>query len=235
MLKQKDMQLAKVCCWGLLISFLGSLPLGALNLITTYITVKNGTGAGFLFATGCILSELVFVRLALMAMTWISKRQILFKTLEWITILIILALAFFSFNAAIRGNGFSSAMPATIKYPFLSGIFFSAIDPMKIPFWFLWSTFLIGNNILLPKHNYYNFYVIGIGLGSLFGFMVFIYGGAYVIGTINTHQDIVNWIIGSILLLTAIIQFYRLLHPKKGKKGGNLVLISNAGMKSEMN
>ena len=209
------MPLIKVFGWGLVISFLGSLPLGALNLITTYVSVSNGINAAFFFAAGCIFSELIFVRLALISMKWISQRQRLFKTLEWITIIIILAIAFFSFNAAIRGTGFSQAMPVNIKYPFWSGVLLSAIDPMKIPFWFLWSTFLMGNKILLPKSNHYNPYVIGIGFGSFLGFIIFIYGGIYLIKTIKTHQNLVNWAVGGVLLLTVIIQFYKLTSRKR--------------------
>ena len=209
------MQLCKIFIWGMIISFLGSLPLGPLNLITTYISVANGVNAAMLFAAGCIISELIFVRLALTAMSWISQRQKLFKILEWITIVIILLLAVFSFKAAIQKTGFASAMPASINYPFWSGLLFSAIDPMKIPFWFLWSTFLIGNKTLLPNNDNYNFYVVGIGLGSLFGFMVFIYGGNYLISIIKKHQDMINWSIGGILLLTATFQMYRLRNSRR--------------------
>lgn len=206
--------LINVFAWGLIISFLGSLPLGALNLITTYVSVSKGTGGGFAFAAGCILSELVFVRLALISMEWISQRQQLFKILEWITIVIILALAIFSFIAAILRTGFTSAMPANIKHPFWSGVLISGLDPMKVPFWFLWSTFLLGNKILVPQRVFYNYYVAGIGAGSLFGFMIFIYGGNYFIGSIKSNQYIINWIIGSILLITAFIQAVRLAWPK---------------------
>ena len=207
-------RLYKVFFWGSLISFLGSLPLGALNLVTTYISVSKGAKDAILFSTGCIFSELIFVRLALTAMNWISQRQKLFKILEWVTIVIILALATFSFKAALQGKGFSSTIPADIKYPFWSGVLLSALDPMKIPFWFLWSTFLMGNKILVPNKNYYNFYVAGIGFGSLFGFMVFIYGGIYLISTIKSHQDLINWIIGGILIITAAISIYRTLRNK---------------------
>lgn len=202
--------LIKVFSWGLLISFLGSLPLGPLNLITTYVSVSKGTSAGFAFAAGCIFSELIFVRLAVISMEWISRKQQLFKTLEWVTILIILTLAGYSFIAAFKQTGFSSAMPANIKFPFLSGVAISALDPMKIPFWFLWSTFLLGKKILIPENNFYNYYTAGIGVGSLLGFILFIYGGNYFIGSIKTHQDIINWVIGCVLIITAIIQVYRL-------------------------
>ncbi|HKB43359.1 MAG TPA: LysE family transporter, partial [Chitinophagaceae bacterium] len=164
------MQSGRIFFWGMVISFLGSLPLGALNLFTTYISVANGTGAAILFALGCTLSEIIFVRLALIAMSWLNERQKLFRILEYITVVIILVLAVFSFIAAIKRTGFSSAMPANIGHPFWSGMLLSAIDPMKIPFWFLWSTFLMGNKILIPQNNYFNFYTVGIGFGSLSGF-----------------------------------------------------------------
>ena len=148
----------------MIISFLGSLPLGPLNLFTTYITVSKGVYAGLAFCLGCIVSELIFVRLALLSMNWISKRQNFFKTLEWITVTIIIALAIFSFKAAIKKTGFTSAMPANIQHPFLSGILFSALDPMKISFWFLWSTFLISNKTLVTESKYYNFMLWGLAL-----------------------------------------------------------------------
>ena len=75
----------------------------------------------------------------------------------------------------------------------------------------------MGNKTLLPKSSNYNFYITGIGFGSLLGFVVFIYGGIYLISNIKTHQDIINWGIGGILLLTAIIQVYRLRNRKKEK------------------
>ena len=206
--------LIKIFSWGLLISFLGSLPLGPLNLITTYVSVSKGTGAGFAFAAGCILSELVFVRLAVISMDWISKRQQLFKALEWITIIIILTLAVFSFIAAIRQTGFTSAIPANIKFPFWYGVAISALDPMKIPFWFLWSTFLLSKGILILESNFYNYYTAGIGAGSILGFMLFIYGGSYFIGSIKSNQYIINWIIGAVLMATAIIQVYRLFNRR---------------------
>jgi len=138
----------------------------------------------------------------------------LFKALEWVTIVIILTLAVFSFIAASRQTGFTSAMPANIKFPFLYGVAISAFDPMKIPFWFLWSTFLLSKTILIPGMNFYNYYTAGIGIGSLLGFMIFIYGGSYFIGSIKSNQFIINWIIGTVLMITVIIQVYRFFNRK---------------------
>ncbi len=214
MAKLRFNPILKIFIWGLIISFLGSLPLGPLNLFTAYISVSKSLSAGLAFSLGCLVSELIFVRLALISMNWITKQQKLFKILEWISVVIITGLAIFSFYAAINHIGFSTAMPINIKHPFLSGILISALEPMKIPFWFLWSTFLIANKTLITESKYYNSYVIGIGFGSLFGFLLFIYGGNYLIGILKNHQDFINWTIGAILLITAIIQIYRTVRSK---------------------
>ena len=85
---------------------------------------------------------------------------------------------------------------------------------MKISFWFLWSTFLISTKTLVTESKYYNSYIVGIGIGSLFGSLLFIYVVKYLIGTIKTNQDIINWSIGGILLITAVIQIYRTSQKK---------------------
>ncbi len=201
----------------MIISFLGSLPLGILNLLVTYVTVSNGVLAALSFAAGCILSELIFVWLLLISLNRVSNRQKLFRVLEWITVVIILIMAGFSIKAALMQTGFTSAMPATINHPFWSGVLISAVDPMKIPFWFLWSTCLISNRVLIMQKNYFIYYITGIGIGSFLGFWIFIYGGNYLIASFKSHQDIINWFVGIILLLTVIIQIYRMYKRKENE------------------
>lgn len=210
-MRLSNLPLVKVFFWGCIISFLGSLPLGALNLLTTYIAASKGVYASFDFALGCIFSEVLFVWVLLVSLKWLSQRQKMFRLLEWITVVIILLLAVYSIRAAVNHAGFTAAMPADIKYPFISGIVISALDPMKIPFWFLWSTYLISINILKINSSQIVFYIAGIGLGSLLGFAVFIFGGNYLVNSLQSNQDLINWSVGSILTLTVLLQVYRAL------------------------
>lgn len=205
----KRRPLIRILFWGMLISFLGSLPLGPLNLFTTYISESKGIAAAFEFGAGCIIVELIYVRITLKGMNWLQNRKKLFKFLEWISVIIITGLAIFCFYAAYKNLGFISGMTAVVKYPFLSGLLFSLLEPMKIPFWFVWTTFLFSNKSLLPVSKYYNNFVAGIGLGSLFGFIPFAFAGNFLITTIKTHQQNINLVTGIILLITALIQVYR--------------------------
>lgn len=203
---------------GLLISFLGSLPLGTMNVTATHIAVSQGARAGFIYSLGSMLVEAFCVYLVLQAMNWADRQRRFFRFFEWVALLLLFALSISSFVAAIRMRGFEAALPATIKYPFFTGMFLSATNPLHIIFWLGWSTVLLNKNILLPNRGNHHAYVAGIGIGTLMGFAVYILGGSYFVRQLKTNQDAINWAIGIILLATALIQLYKMtLLPLRAK------------------
>ena len=215
-------QLFKIFFWGMLISFLGSLPLGTMNVAATNISVKDGVNAAMIYALGSMIVELIYVRLSLIAMAWINRQQKIFRLFEWLTVFLILALAIGNFIAAVKMSGLGSALPVSTKYPFGLGALLSATNPLHIPFWFGWSTLLLNRKILLPCSNNYNWYAAGIGVGTMAGFALFIYGGSYMVQELNANQNMLNWVIGIVLLITAFIQVYK-IRSKPAE-----VVISNA-------
>ncbi len=134
--------------------------------------------------------------------------------MEWITLGIVLGLAAGSFIAATHEHHAKNVMLNNNIHRFLLGIMLSAISPMQIPFWFGWSTVLFAKKVLQPKNSYYNLFIVGIGLGTLLGNCVFIFGGKYIVEKLNTSQSILNYVIGGIFALTAIIQLIRILWHK---------------------
>ena len=211
--KQHDsmQQLFRVSFWGMLVSFLGSLPLGTMNVTVTQISVRRGVIDGFAFAIGSMLIEVLIVRVALVSMKWLAKQHRLFRLLEYVTTSIILFLAIASFVAAYRMTGFVSSLPIQTIKPFWTGTFLSLTNPLHIPFWLGWSSVLMNKNILKPSPAQYNWYVVGIGFGTIFGFMVFIYAGNFLVLQIQQHQTLLNCIIGIVLLITAIIQVKKMI------------------------
>ena len=208
------MGLVKVFFWGMLVSFLGSLPLGTLNVAAMQISVQESISNAIYFSLGSLLTEMIYVRISLVGINWVRKQKVLFKWMEWITLGIVLALATGSFIAATREHHAKNVILNNDMHRFLLGLLLSSISPMQIPFWFGWSTVLFSKNILRPKNSFYNLYIIGIGLGTLMGNCVFIFGGKYIVEKLNANQNILNWVIGGIFALTAIIQFGRILFHK---------------------
>jgi threonine/homoserine/homoserine lactone efflux protein len=205
----------KVFCWGLIISFLGSLPLGTLNVAAMQIGIQESIRDAVWFSMGSLLVEMVYVRISLVGIDWVRRQHKLMKLMEWITLCIILALAVGSFIAASKGNGAAkNVLLNNNMHRLLLGMLMCAINPVQIPFWFGWSTVLFTKNILQPRPSHYNLYITGIGLGTLMGNCVFIFGGKWMVQKIANSEQYLNWVVGGIFALTAIIQFIRIIRKK---------------------
>lgn len=198
----------------MLVSFLGSLPLGTLNIAAMQISITDGIVAAILFSAGSLLAEIIYVRISLVAMDWIRKQEKILKALEWVTLIIVLALAAASFYAAMHPSVSKNAILDSPMPKFVLGFVMSALNPVQIPFWFGWSTVLFTKKVLLPKNDHYNIYIIGIGIGTFIGNCVFIFGGRLVADRISNNQDILSWVIGGIFALTAIFQLWRIIKKK---------------------
>lgn len=208
---KKKPSLNKVFWVGLLVSFLGTLPLGTLNIAAMQISATDGIAPAIKFSLGSLVVEAIYVRLSLVAMDWVRKQKAIFKVLEWVTLFIVVALATSSFYAALHPSVDKNIILSSTIHRFFLGMMMCAVTPAQIPFWFGWSTVLFTRNILLPKASFYNIYILGIALGTFAGNILFILGGRLMVDTLNTKQSLLNWIIGGIFAVTAIIQIWRIV------------------------
>ncbi len=209
------MKLVKIFFTGLLISFLGTLPLGTLNISATQIAISDGTTPAIYFALGALLVEITYVRISLVAMKWVLKQKKIFKWLEWIALMVIIALALSSFLAASSSSPVDkNVLLSGGVHRFWLGIMMSAVNPVQIPFWFGWSSVLFSKNILQQRNDHFNCYILGIGTGTFMGNLVFIYGGKIIVDNLNTSQQTIHLVIGIIFLITAFIMLWRIIRKK---------------------
>jgi threonine/homoserine/homoserine lactone efflux protein len=206
--------LKRIFWTGMLVSFLGTLPLGTLNIAAMQISATDGIHPAVLFALGSLIVEAIYVRISLVAMDWVRKQKKLFKILEWVTLLIVIALSVSSFYAAMHPAVEKNIILSSTLNRFFLGMMMCSVSPAQIPFWFGWSTVLFTKKILLPKASFYNMYIFGIALGTFAGNCIFIFGGRLMVDTLNAKQSVMNWIIGSIFGLTALIQIYKMIRHK---------------------
>jgi threonine/homoserine/homoserine lactone efflux protein len=208
-------KLIRIFFWGMLISFLGSLPLGTLNVAAMQIGIQESIRNAILFSLGSLLVEMIYVRISLIGIDWIRRQERLMKIMEWATLIIILALATGSFIAAAKGGGQTkNVFLQNNMNRFLLGMLMCAVNPVQIPFWFGWSTVLFTKKILHPVKAQYNSYIAGIGIGTFAGNCIFIFGGQWIVQRIAKSQYYLNWVIGTIFTITAIIQLIKMLRNK---------------------
>ncbi|MFN9783860.1 MAG: LysE family translocator, partial [Sphingobacteriales bacterium] len=199
---------------GLFISFLGALPMGTLNISSMQIAITDGYYPAVLFALGALLVEMIYVRMTLVAMDWFRAHKKLLQVMEWLTLVIILVLAASSFYTAMHPTLKANPILSNSIHRFWLGAGLSAINPLQIPFWFGWSTVLTGKGILVREGFNYVYYILGIGIGTFIGFTVFIFGGKLLVDRLDAQQNLIQWILGGIFLITGIIQAVRMLRRK---------------------
>ncbi len=209
------MKIIRLFVTGMLVSFLGTLPLGTLNIAAMQISISDGYRPALWFIAGCLLVEVIYVRISLVAIDKIRKHERILKMLEWFTLLVVIALAVSSFAAALQQHGEAkNVILSNTMHRFFLGAMMSALNPVQIPFWFGWSTVLFTKKILLPRNDFYNIYIGGIGMGTLMGNSLFIFGGKWVVTELGANQNSLNWVIGGIFSITALVQMWKMYRHK---------------------
>ena len=208
------MHFVKVFFWGMIISFLGSLPPSSLNLAAMQISLHEGIHMAVYFSLGTIITEVIYVRLCLVSISWLRKQRKLFRWLEWVTVALITGLSIGSFIAASGAHRSQNMILDNHIDRFLLGAFMSGLTPMHIPFWIGWSTILFSRKILKADTKNYYVYISGIALGTFFANGLFILSGKYMVAILKTNESILDYIIGGIFAITAIIHFLKIIWHK---------------------
>ena len=205
-------EIIKIFFTGLIISLLGALPLGSLNITAMQISVQENSRNAVKYSLGVALVEIIYVRVSLKGMNWVMENQRLFYILEWVTVLLFIVLAVASFITAGKSRDQKNILLNNKMKRFFLGFTMSALNPVQIPFWFIWSTYLLSTGVLKPSEMQFNFYTAGIGVGTLIGLGVFIYAGKWLVNKLQASHRAINISVGIIFVISAFIQLYRVIN-----------------------
>lgn len=199
---------------GLSVSFLGALPFGTLNITAFDISASQGVNAAVLFAIAVVLVELAIVRLTLFGSERIQFGK---KFTYYIIALGILLLLYLSASSFIATGKFTQVAPsalgtfAGIKSTFVLGLLLSALNPLQIPFWLTWNKVLTAKEVLQKNNKSYNFYIMGIGLGTFVALGVFIFLGKAIFTNYQDYTIITNTLLGLLYLGFALYLVFVLI------------------------
>lgn len=198
---------------GFLVSFLGQLPLGNMSFTATQICIQEGVRRAWKFAFGVAIVEMIYLRFALTGMNWIVQHRTLFVALGWLTVVLFGVLGIIAFVSARKQDSQKKTLLLKNKLDrFILGLSMSALNPLQIPFWFLWTSTLIQTKVLPVAVLPFNLFTIGAGAGTLTGLAVYIHGGNWLVTKMNTSNKTLNKVMGVIFVITALIQLYRMVY-----------------------
>jgi hypothetical protein len=208
----------RLFAWAMSISFLGTLPLGTLNLSVANYSFRNNPSGAVGFAVAAIAVEMGLVRLALIAIRRLERLAHFLRVFNLVSSGVLLFLAFSSLLAALEMQTFRATLPLSFLSPVASGFVLSLTNPLHLPFWMGWTTVLRSKKVLDDHPGAYATFISAIGLGTAAAFWLYGFAGGYLIRLLGSRQVLLNWIVGIALLITALIQLYKTFFkiPKTG-------------------
>jgi threonine/homoserine/homoserine lactone efflux protein len=213
------MKNAKNIAVGFLVSFIGSIPLGYLNVIGYEIYLKSGIRELVPYLLGVVVIEAVVIFSTLLFADKLMHNKRLIKFIEIFSIIFMLLLAWSFYASASQTDTMATSnLSGYIRHSsFVIGIIFSSLNFIQIPFWTGWNLYLInGNYIILEKSRKY-FYLAGTLIGTFLGMLALVlFLGLVTSNTGYLSQYLMKYIIPLLFLGMGLYQaftFYKKYYP----------------------
>lgn len=157
---------------GFIVSFLGSLPLGYLNVIGVEVFSKFGMNSLVSFLVGVIIVQTVVVYFTVIFANQLVSNKKLMKGIDFLAVVFLLLLAYLFYAYSVQTTQDHNYLQQYVQYsPFLIGMVLCGLNFLQIPFWVGWNLYLMNaNHILLVKKLKYH-YILGTLLGTFFGML----------------------------------------------------------------
>ena len=160
---------------GFLVSFVGSIPLGYLNLAGLEIYSKFGLHNLIFFLFGVVFVETFVIYFTLLFAKQLVNNKKLMKIIDFFAVgfMFVLAYLFYSYsNQPVTSN--SSINQFLMYSPFVIGIILNCFNFLQLPFWTSWNLYLVnGKYITTEKHLKY-YYIAGTLIGIFLGMLTLI-------------------------------------------------------------
>lgn len=150
---------------GAVISFIGSIPPGTLNLSVLQLGMEHKTKTALRFALAVSIIEYPYAWVGVVFEDWITSSPVVVDNFQLITAVVMLVIGIFSIWSARKPSEFS------IKFNesgFRRGLILSILNPMAIPFWVAYTAFLKSQGwIDLSTQWRVHSYVLGTSIGVM--------------------------------------------------------------------
>jgi threonine/homoserine/homoserine lactone efflux protein len=191
------MQTFKNIFVGFLVSFVGSIPLGYLNIVGFQLYQKTNILSVLKYLLGIIFVEVFVIYFTLLFAKRLSENLKLLKIIEIFSIFFMFFLAYLFYNQSNKSISNNDYLSKFISYsPFIIGLILNSLNFIQLPFWTSWNLYLINNNYIYVEKNLKFSYVFGTLIGTFSGMLLLILG----LDQITTNSEFLTKAIFSIII-----------------------------------
>jgi threonine/homoserine/homoserine lactone efflux protein len=207
---------------GFLISFLGGLPLGNLNVTAVRITLADGVGKAYQFSLGVVLTEMLYMFFCLQGVAQAHQYAAVFSALRWLMVVLLFIMATACFMTFLKkerqeqgDHGQKNKRKTKIAAGFALGLGLSAINVLQIPYWTGWIAIAMQNSWVGKDYTAYLF-ILAAGGGTLTCLAIFIAAGKKLSAWLTRNKRLLDLVFGVIFLTVALAQLYLIVKSLKG-------------------
>lgn len=195
---------------GFAISFIGSIPLGYLNVVGFQVYQTQGIFNTFLYLFGVIVIEFIVIFSTLIFAKKLMSNIKILKFIEAFSVLFMFILAYVFYASSQTENYNQTVFSNYANYPFIFGLILSCLNFIQIPFWVGWNLYLLnGNYIEISKSRKY-FYVFGTIFGTFSGMLVLILSLDYVTNQTDfLEKYLMKVIIPLVFIILGLVQGFK--------------------------
>jgi hypothetical protein len=157
---------------GFLVSFVGSLPLGYLNIIGVEIISELGINSLFFYLFGVILVEAIVIYFTVIFTSQLAENKKVMKGIEFFAVFFFLLIAYLFYANSDQNVKDHNYLENYVQYsPFLIGMVLCGLNFLQIPFWMGWNLYLLNAKSISLERKLKFYYILGTLVGTFFGML----------------------------------------------------------------
>lgn len=197
---------------GIVLSGIGVIPPGLLNMNAAKITIKDGKSRALMFAAGASLVVSIQATIGLFFAKFLNRRTDWVDNLQRFGLLILVILAiYFLTVASYQHKKPASKLVRSKRSRFLLGIFLSIVNVFPIPFYAFISVTMVSYSWFLFEQPNTSAFVVGTSVGTFLMLYVYILFANNIASKSERFTKNMNLIIGIIAALAAFATLFKLL------------------------
>ncbi|MFH7000601.1 hypothetical protein [Flavobacterium bizetiae] len=211
---------------GILISLMGSLPLGYINVIGLQILLEQGNWATVSFISGIVFIEFFVLKAVSFGAKWLVEQKKLLLFIDVFTIAFFTGIAVYFISNIGNDKNFSLSQLQLAQFPFILGLLLNSLNFIQWPYWSGIYIYLFRTKKLDPHCHDNSIFIMGAMIGTLAGMLIFAHTGKYFL--VENKIEIskyLNPIFAALFLFLAGIQITKVY--VKHQKTKNTQTISN--------
>jgi len=199
------------------VSFLGSIPLGSLNLTALQIYTYNIFKQVVYFALAASLVEFFYSYFAIKGEILLSQFPFVNQVFSYITIAAFIILGVINLSSKEKPISIQSLhalnfvfVPLDFRF-FRKGFVLSILNPQAIPFWLILSDFLVKQGFVEFNSKADTvYYTSGVALGTFFCLLVFAVFVGRILKQKQIRMEVLNRVIGVLFIVMGVFQIWKI-------------------------